>query len=170
MTVTEVERRRIEDFLTLEARLADESRYGEWEALVTDDMHYWVPAGSEAARFDLEAALDRLSYINDNRTRLATRIRQLESGKRHAQTPPSPMRRTVSNIEIVDCDRDEGTFVVESNIVVHELAAQSTHMLRIWPARVRHRLRLVDGELRMAAKYVALVEADRPQPNMTFLL
>lgn len=167
--VTEHERRMIEDFLTLEARLADESRYAEWEALVTDDMHYWIPAGDSAADFDLDAAADRLSFVNDNRNRLATRIRQLTSGKRHAQTPSSPMRRTVSNIEILDTDRGVGTHVVESNMVVYELAVQATHELRIWPARVRHHLRVVDGELRMSAKYIALVTAGEAQPNMTFL-
>ena len=73
--------REIAAFLYLEARLADESRYAEWEALVTDDMHYWVPKG--AADYDPTA---RLSYINDNRARLATRIRQLQTGLRHAQT------------------------------------------------------------------------------------
>ena len=71
-------------FLHREARLADASRYAEWEALVTDDMHYWVPKGPA----DHEPG-SRLSYINDNRARLATRIRQLQSGLRHAQTPPS---------------------------------------------------------------------------------
>ncbi len=168
--VTEAERRLIEDFLHLEARLADESRYVEWEALVTDDMHYWVPAGPGAAAFDRVGATDRLSFISDNRSRLATRIRQLTSGKRHAQTPPSPMRRTVANIEIIEVSHGDGTYVVESNVVVYEVAAQATHALRLWPARVQHHLRMVDGELRMSAKYVALVTADDAQPNMTFLL
>lgn len=167
--VTEEELRSIERFLFLEARLADESRYAEWEALVTDDMHYWIPAGDAAADFDLEAAADRLSFVNDNRNRLATRIRQLASGKRHAQTPPSPMRRTVANIEIIGVDREAATFVVDSNVVVYEVAIQATHELRVWPARVRHHLRLVDGELRMSAKYIALVTAGEAQPNMTFL-
>ena len=63
--------REVESFVYREARLADESRYSEWEALVTDDMHYWVPNG----RADYDPAT-RLSYVNDNRARLATRIRQ----------------------------------------------------------------------------------------------
>lgn len=173
--IGEHDRRRIEAFLHLEARLADESRYHEWEALVTDDMHYWIPAAggagdSDRGPFDVEAAAGRLSYVNDNRGRLATRIRQLASGKRHAQTPASPLRRMVSNIEILEADPEAGNFVVESNVVIYEVAAQSTHDLRVWPARVQHRLVEVDGELRMRAKYVALITAAQAQPNMTFLL
>jgi 3-phenylpropionate/cinnamic acid dioxygenase small subunit len=155
-------------FLHLEARLADESRYEDWEALVTDDMHYWVPAGP--ATGDPAA---RLSYINDNRARLHTRIAQLKTGKRHAQTPPSPMRRLIANIEVLEGDRLHAhgeEVVVGSNVVVYELAVQATNQLRIWPGRATHRLRCVDGETRMAAKWVELVTATLPQPNLAFLL
>lgn len=157
-------RREIEDFLYQEARLADESRYGEWEALVTDDMHYWVPKG----KADYDPAT-RLSYINDNRSRLATRIRQLETGLRHAQTPPSPMRRLLGNIELLPVEGN-GDYRVAANFVVYELAAQSTHALRLWPGRATYRLRRIDGRLRMAQKIVELVTAGEPQANMTFLL
>ena len=163
--VAEATRREIEAFLHFEARLADESRYSEWEALLTDDMHYWVPKG--AADYD---PATRLSYINDNRARLTTRLKQLRTGLRHAQTPPSPMRRIISNIEILEADEAEGRFTVGSNFVIYELAAQATQDLRVWPGRVTHRLRRMEGGLRLAAKTVELVTAALPQFNMTFLL
>ena len=109
--VTEATRREIEAFLFLEARLADESRYAEWEALLTGDMHYWVPNG--AADYD---PATRLSFINDNRSRLATRIRQLQTGLRHAQTPVSPMRRLIANIEILEADEAAGTPAYEIGV------------------------------------------------------
>ncbi|HJU12267.1 MAG TPA: aromatic-ring-hydroxylating dioxygenase subunit beta [Candidatus Binataceae bacterium] len=165
VVVSDAARREIEAFLYLEARLADESCYAEWEALVTDDMHYWVPKGP--ANYD---PATRLSYINDNRSRLATRIRQLETGLRHAQTPPSPMRRIISNIEVIAADEACGTFVVGSNFVLYEVAAQATNQLRIWPGRITHRLRRIDGRLRMSEKIVELVTGSLPQPNMAFLL
>jgi len=168
MSVTdlpEAVRREIEAFLYLEARLADESRYDAWEKLVTDDMHYWVPKG--AADYD---PAERLSYINDNRARLATRIRQLMTGVRHAQTPPSPMRRIVSNIEVLAADDIAGTYTVASNFVLYELAVQSGATLRVWPGRVTHRLRRVDGELRMSEKIVELVTSSVAQPNLAFLI
>ena len=46
MNVSVEERLEIEEFLALEARFADESRYSDWEALVDDDMVYWVPTAS----------------------------------------------------------------------------------------------------------------------------
>lgn len=168
MTNDEAQRREVEDFLYLEARLADEGRYEQWEALVTDDMHYWVPAGP--AEGD---PADQLSYINDNRTRLATRVRQLQTGKRHAQTPRSQMRRIISNIEILGGDDTEDSgddTVVGANFVLYELATQATRQLRVWPGRTTHRLRRVDGDLRMAAKWVELVTATEAQSNLTFLI
>ena len=163
--VGEAVRRDIEAFLFHEARLADESRYEEWEALVTDDVHYWVPAG--AADYD---PADRLSYVNDNRSRLATRIRQLKTGVRHSQTPPSVMRRLISNVEVLSVDDERAEYVVGSNFVLYELARQATGDLRIWAGRVTHRLRRVDGALRIAAKTIELVNASAPIPNLTFLL
>jgi benzoate/toluate 1,2-dioxygenase beta subunit len=158
-------RREIEAFLFREARLADESRYEEWEALVTDDMHYWVPA----APGDYDPA-SRLSYVNDNRSRLATRIRQLKTGSRHAQTPASLMRRLISNVEILAADEPKGEYEVASNFALYELARQATGDVRLWVGRATHRLRRVGGELRIAAKRVDLINASGPLPNLTFLI
>jgi 3-phenylpropionate/cinnamic acid dioxygenase small subunit len=163
--VSEALRREIEAFLYLEARLADESRYAEWEALVTDDMHYWVPCG--AADYD---PATRLSYINDNRARLGTRIRQLQTGLRHAQTPASPMRRVLGNIEILAADEGREEYRVGSNFALYELSVQATHGLRIWPGRATHDLRRVNGALRMVRKVVELVTAGEPQPNIAFII
>jgi 3-phenylpropionate/cinnamic acid dioxygenase small subunit len=162
---TETLRREIEAFLFHEARLADESRYADWEALVTDDVRYWIPAG--AADYDPDS---RLSYVNDNRSRLATRIRQLETGLRHAQTPPSVMRRLISNVEILGVDRERGEVEVGSNFVLFELARQATDDVRLWAGRATHRLRRIDGQLRIAAKTIELVNASQPLPNLTFIL
>jgi hypothetical protein len=64
-----------------------------------------------------------------------------------------------------------GTYTVASNFVLYELAVQSGSMpLRVWPGRVTHRLRRIDGELRMTQKIVELVTSSVPQANMAFLI
>ncbi len=89
-------RTEVEEFLYLEARLADENDYDAWEALWTDDAVYWVPAG----RADADPHTS-VSVIFDNRRRISTRLSQLRTGKRYAQAPASSMRRLISNIEII---------------------------------------------------------------------
>src|ERR1700750_2568647 len=85
----------VEAFLYREARLADEARYSEWEALWDDDGVYWVPMGRD------DDPHVNLSYIYDNRRRIKSRIAQLNSGVRHSQTPPSVMRRMLANLEVL---------------------------------------------------------------------
>ncbi len=156
-------RAEIEEFLYREARYADEFLLKEWEALLTEDFHYWVPAG----RIDGDPA-KQLAYLNDNRARVATRIRQLQTGKRLSQLPMSPMRRILSNIEIAEAP--EAVFSVNANFVIYEVAAQSTGELRVWPGQAQYQLRRVDDELHMAAKWIELVTAEAGQRNLTFLI
>ena len=170
--VDEASRREIEEFLYHEAMLADESRYTEWLELVTDDIHYWVPSGDG----DYEPG-SRVSFLNDNRTRLATRITQLMSGRRYSQVPKSPMRRIISNIQILDVhpsgdgDGNSGDeYDVGSNFVLYEHAVQATNDMRIWVGRTTHCLRRTDDGLRIARKKIELVNSTSALPNMSFII
>jgi benzoate/toluate 1,2-dioxygenase beta subunit len=162
--VTDTEYRAVVEFLHREARLADEARYAEWLALWTDDAVYWVPATTDPA-----ADPDKhLSHIYDNRGRLETRIKLLQTGYRYSQEPASPMRRLVSNIEVAPAEN--GELVAESNFALAELAIQARREMHWWVGRATHRLRRVGGELRMCRKKVVLVNAAEPLPNLSFLI
>ena len=162
--VSEADARAALDFLHLEARLADEARWAEWLALWTDDAVYWVPATTDAA-----ADPDKhLSHIYDNRARLETRVKMLETGVRWSQAPASLMRRLISNVEVREAER--GELVTESNFILGELAVQARHEMHWWVGRATHRLRAVNGALRLAAKKVVLINAAEPLPNLGFLL
>jgi benzoate/toluate 1,2-dioxygenase beta subunit len=161
---SEAEHRAVADFLYLEARLADEARYAEWLELWTDDGVYWVPATTDPGA-DPER---HLSHIYDNRARIETRVKLLQTGVRHSQEPASQMRRLVSNIEVEAAA--DGELVAGSNFVLAELAVQARRELHWWAGRVTHRLRRVDGRLRMSRKTVVLVNAAEPLPNLAFLI
>ena len=161
---SEAEYRAVADFLYKEARLADEARYAEWLALWTDDGVYWVPATTDPGT-DPER---HLSHIYDNRARIDTRVKLLQTGVRHSQEPASLMRRLISNIEVTPAEN--GELAAESNFILAELAVQAKHELHWWAGRATHRLRRVDGELRMSRKTVVLVNAAEPLPNLAFLI
>jgi 3-phenylpropionate/cinnamic acid dioxygenase small subunit len=153
--------REVEQFVYREARLADQHEYKAWEALWTDDASYWVPANDDDAD-----PTTQMSIIFDNRARIATRVKQLESGKRHSQSPPSRLRRLVSNVEVMEDDGDE--VLVGANFVVYESRQRG---VAPWAGRVEYRLRRDgDGGLRMAAKKVMLVDNDRPLYTLAFLI
>src|SRR4029453_16917140 len=186
--VSEAESRAVVEFLHREARLADEARYAEWLALWTDDGVYWVPATTDPSA-DPEK---HLSHIYDNRSRLETRIKLLQTGYRYSQEPASPMRRLISNIEVAPAENGElvaesnfalaglaiqarrgrpwgGGRVPESTSARAELAIQAKREMHWWVARTTHRLRRVSGELRMCRKKVVLVRSPAPLPNLSFL-
>src|SRR5689334_25380454 len=144
--VSEADHRAVADFLYREARLADEARYAEWLALWTDDAVYWVPATTEPDP-DPER---QLSHVYDNRARIATRVKLLQPGVRYSQEPASRMRRLVSNIEVEAADGR--ALVAGSNFLLAELAVQAGRELHWWAGRATHRLRRVDGQLRMSRK------------------
>jgi 3-phenylpropionate/cinnamic acid dioxygenase small subunit len=159
-TAVAISLREAEQFLYREARLADEHRYDEWEALWTEEAIYWVPANG-----DETDPSKHMSIIFDNRARIATRVKQLHTGKRHSQTPPSRVRRIVSNVELLEMNADGS--LVGSNFLAVESRERGT---QLWAGRAEHRLRVVDGELKMAAKKVMLVDNDRAVYTLAFLI
>jgi len=162
--VSDQDHQAVVEFLYREGRLADEARYAEWLAVWTDDAVYWVPATTDPAA-DPET---RLSHIYDNRARLETRIKLLQTGHRYSQEPASLMRRLISNIE-VEAGRD-GELIAGSNFILAELSIQAKSEMHWWVGRATHHLRRVDGLLRMRLKKVVLINAAEPLPNLSFLV
>ncbi len=150
----------IAQFLYREARLQDEHRFNEWEALWTEDGIYWVPANGD----DTDPERD-MSILYDNRSRIALRIRQYHTGKRYSQLPQSRLRRVIGNIEVLG--EEEGGTRVSANMLLYESHRRGQIM---WAARNEYLLRQVDGQWRLAFKKVALVNNDTPLTTMAFLI
>ncbi|WP_205698885.1 aromatic-ring-hydroxylating dioxygenase subunit beta [Conexibacter sp. SYSU D00693] len=158
-----IDLRDVEQFLFREARYADDHDYDAWEALWTDDAIYWVPANGD----DIDPTR-QMSVIFDNRARIATRVKQFHTGKRHAATPPSRVRRLVTNVELLGPDPEvDGQVRVGANFLVVESRERGTTH---WAGRYEYGLREVDGELRMAFKKVMLVDNDRALYTLSFLI
>ena len=162
--VSDQDHQAVVELLYLEARLADEARYGEWLALWTEDAVYWVPATTEPDA-DPET---RISHIYDNRARLETRIKLLQTGHRYSQEPASLMRRLISNIEVAT--GSDGDLIAGSNFILGELSVQAKAEMHWWVGRATHHLRRVDGALRISLKKVVLINAAEPLPNLSFLI
>jgi len=152
--------REVEQFLYREARLQDELRYDEWEALWTDDALYWVPANGD----DIDPERE-MSIIYDNRARIATRVKQLKTGKRHAQNPPSRLRHMICNVELLE-ERGNDLYAA-ANFVVHESRERGN---TVWAGRTDYTLRRGREGLKLASKKVRLIDNDRPLHTLSFLI
>lgn len=150
----------ISQFLYQEARLQDTHAYDDWEALWDDDAIYWIPANGEDSDPEKE-----MSFIYDNRSRISLRIKQLKTGKRHSQTPPSRLARIVSNIELLEDSGDE--IRVAANTMVFESNMRGE---TVWATRNEYDLRRVGDALKMARKKVVLVNNDKPIYTLSFLI
>lgn len=162
MTIQETER-----FLFAEARLLDERRFEEWEALFTDDAVYWLPVDPEA---DPSRSV---AIIYDDRKRLHERVYRLTKTPVLDQNPASRTIHFVSNVEVVD-GQGSGDAVVHCRQLIAEMrpggpGQQGLNTPRFFAARCEYRLRRVDQALKIVMKKVVLLTADEPQYNLTFI-
>lgn len=150
----------VTQFIYEEARLQDEHAYDGWEALWTDDGIYWIPANGD----DIDPET-QMSILYDNRSRIALRIKQFHTGKRHSQTPQSRLRRVVSNVQLLASGGDELRAASNALIFESNLRADT-----VWATRNEYTLRRIDGALRMSRKKVLLANNDKALYTMSFLV
>jgi 3-phenylpropionate/cinnamic acid dioxygenase small subunit len=151
---------RVEQFLYREACLMDENRYEDWLALFTENCRYWIPSNREGADPTRE-----VSILYGDRAMLENHVRRLASGKAFAQSPPSRMRRIVSNV-VANAD-DAGEIEAAANFIVVETRL---HVQRLHAGRSLYRLVEYNGDLAIRYKQINLLGIDEPQENITFLL
>ena len=141
-----------ETFLVDEARLLDEARFDEWLALFTEDAWNRVPSqpGQVSPR-------NTISLMYDDRRLLETRVRRLASPRIYSQEPRSRTSRMVGNITIEETDTTEKTALVRSKF---QLVEYRRERQLLYAGTSLHRLRLVEGAIRIASKRVELVNCD----------
>ena len=117
----------IEQFLYREVRLLSERRYEEWLDLLTDDIHYWMPARETVAgQPDAVAKADEMALFDDDKAFLVARIERLRSSLAHAEQPPSRLRYFVTNVEINVVNEDE--IDVRCNLQVYQSRLERTEV------------------------------------------
>ena len=143
----DLSRAEAEDFLYDEADLLDGWDLEAWLALCTDDVVYEVPAtgmpdGSPATS---------LFLIHDDRFMLESRIKRLLSRNAHAENPRSRTRRLITNVRVSAAG--EGEAAVQASFHVIRFRDDAMHH---YVGRYTYRLRVVDGQLRIAHRRAAL--------------
>ena len=148
--------RPVERFLIHEARLLDERRFEEWQALFADDGYYWAPA-----RQGQTDPWSEVSLIFDDREIMMNRIARLRHPKVYAQIPASQAVRQVSNVGIEEEDPQTGELTVRSVFFMFEHRPTLPQPLdRVFAGEYRHRLRREADSFRIAWKKAVLANCN----------
>jgi 3-phenylpropionate/cinnamic acid dioxygenase small subunit len=164
-------RRKIEEFLYLEAELLDERRLREWLELFTDDARYWMPIRYNPLDRP-EALTEELAkpgegyYFNDTKETLKVRVERVYSKQAWAEMPPSRTRRLISNVQV---KKDDGVEIeVHSNFMVYR-----TRMERdedIFVGTRKDVLRRFNDDVKIARRTIILDQAVLRAKNISIFL
>jgi 3-phenylpropionate/cinnamic acid dioxygenase small subunit len=148
-------------FLYLEAEYLDDRRFRDWLQLLTGDMTYEMPVrlthGFGGREQDFS---DSGFHMKEVYHTLAMRVDRLYTERAYAEDPPSRTTRMISNVRV----QPRGTsseLEVKSNFACYRAQGDAT-AFDLFMGERRDVLRLVDEELRLAARRVLLVHTTLP--------
>ena len=154
--MTDVTERQLVDFVVREARLLDEKRYAEWNALFTDDGIYWVPLTP-----DQPDGLNWTSHLHEDTLLREIRIERLKSARACSQQPPTRSHHLLQTPTVESADPASGTWVVRSEF--HYTESQGDELLS-FGGTCFHHLVLENGALKMKLKRANLLNSDAALP------
>ena len=156
----------VEQFLYREAALLDERRFDEWLALLTDDIHYWMPIRRTTTAKQADQEFTKpgdMAFFDDDLAVLKMRVEKMAAGNAWSEDPPSRTRHFVSNVRVVDVGASEVT--VEANFHLYRTRLESEE--DSWLGRRRDRLRRVDGVFLLAERHIFLEQTVILAQNMS---
>ncbi len=145
----------VEQFLYHEASLLDDRRYEDWLALLTDDIHYWMPVRrtTMARQSDMEFTRPgAMAFFDDDLDVLKTRVAKISAPNAWSEDPPSRTRHLVHNVRITGTDGDHITVNLNFHLFRSRLEGDEDN----WFGRREDVLRRVDGTLRIARRHIYL--------------
>jgi ethylbenzene dioxygenase beta subunit len=144
----------VQQFLYREARLQDAQEFRAWLDMLTDDIHYWMPARPARYRRNARAPLvTDAAYYNDRKEDLELRVARTETGTCWSEDPATRSAHVVTNIEVELTDNPDEYRVYSLVQVYRNMNEDEEHTL------YGHRedlLRRVRGELKLARRKIVL--------------
>jgi 3-phenylpropionate/cinnamic acid dioxygenase small subunit len=162
MTAADVTRQQLIDLVLLEARLLDEVRYDEWNALFADDGIYWVPLVP-----DQPEGLDHTSHLYEDKLLRELRIERLKSPRAFSQQPRSRSHHLLQLPSVEVFEPAANRFVTRSQF--HYTEAQGDEV-NFFVGTVLHHVCVRDGALRIVLKRVNLLNCDAALPAVQLFI
>ena len=158
MTAADPTERALIDFVVREARLLDEKRYDEWNALFLDDAIYWVPLVP-----DQPEGLDHTSHLYEDKLLRDLRIERLKSPRAFSQQPPT---RSLHLLQTPTVEPRDAARPGEHRVrTAFQYVESQGDEMNVFFGVAWHRI-VVDaqGALRLAQKRVDLINSNAALP------
>lgn len=158
----------VEQFLYHEARLLDERKFDDWLALLTDDVHYWMPIRRTTTVREIDNEFTKpgaMAFFDDDKNYLEIRVKKMAAGNAWSEDPPSRTRHFVTNIRIVDIQDDD--IIIEANFHLYRTRLDSEE--DSWIGHRKDVLRRVDGHFMLARRHIFLEQTVITSQNMSNL-
>ncbi|VWB19234.1 aromatic-ring-hydroxylating dioxygenase [Burkholderia lata] len=149
---------RIEQFLFREARLLDSEAWEAWLALMTPDIHYWMPAIENRRRADRMGAYGpgRGAYFDDTYLDLQRRVARFMQPSAWAEDPPTRHVHVISNVEACRTEV-EGEYLAHSVFVNYRSRGEADNDLLL--GRREDILRETEDGLRVARRKIVITQS-----------
>ena len=163
----------VQAFLTEEAQRLDESRWLDWQALLTDDFHYWVTTSPKQTD---PVGAPSLAY--EDRLLIQLRIDRLNHPQAHSQKPPSKSQHVMQAPRIIDRRTESGDsaesepsnrLVVVARSAFHYTEKRGPQQIHL-TGTVHHTLVADAPGWRIRLKRIDLLGADAPLPMVQLFL
>ena len=154
--------RELERFLIYEARLIDEQRWEEWNALFLEDGEYWIPAAP-----DQPDPKNHVSLMYETGLLRAVRIKRYRDPHAFSLQPRPRSVHIVSNVMLHSFDEATGDCVVKATFIMLQYRRDQQD---VFGGSYTHHLKVVDGQYRIARKRVDLVNCDAAMENILIYL
>jgi 3-phenylpropionate/cinnamic acid dioxygenase small subunit len=155
--------RELTDFVVREARLLDERRYEEWNALFTDDAIYWVPLVPNQPE-----GLDHTSHLYEDKLLRELRIERLKSPRAFSQQPPT---RSLHLLQAPTVEPDDPSRPGERLVrTTFQYTESQGDELNTFVGVCWHRLVVEGAELRIRQKRVDLINSDAALPAVQLFI
>lgn len=155
-------------FLVEEADILDRQAYGQWLALLCEDIRYVVPVRVTTARGAGFDVLEGMDHFEEDHYSLRKRVERL--GTEHAWTedPPSRTRHFVTNVRTYETPAPE-ELQVRSYLLLFRSRGDVREADLVSAGRTDV-LRRVDGRLRLARREVRVDESVLRTQNLAVFL
>ena len=156
----------ISQFLYREARLLDNEDYHAWFALLTEDVHYWMPFIDNRYRRDKTPAHNEqaMALFDEDLKSLELRIRRFYTGAAWPEDPPTRHCHVITNVE-VELTASPDEFFVYSAFINHRSRLEKDEDFIM--GRREDLLRRVDGALKLARRKIITTQSTVLAKNLS---